>query len=72
MPMLDGILHDCVDMEAFTEATVCREMGIRFISLKLVSDSFNVSLNQWQASLSEVVHRLVNAIETLKRNSIIA
>lgn len=69
---LDTILYDCVDMEAFTEAIICREMGVRFISLKLVSDSFNVSLEQWRESLSEVVHKLVDAIETLKKNNIIA
>ena len=69
--LLDSIEHDCVDMEAFTLATVCSEFGVRFISLKLVSDCFNVTFEQWKSSLSEVVSHLTQAIETLKANKVI-
>ncbi|MDR2848595.1 MAG: hypothetical protein LBV39_05760 [Bacteroidales bacterium] len=69
--MLDNVVHDCVDMEAYVEALVCREFGVRFISLKLVSDSFNVTFEEWKASLRAVVSNLSNAIETLSHHSII-
>ena len=69
--LLDTIEHDCVDMEIFTLATICKEFGVRIISLKLVSDCFNVTFEQWKASLSEVVSNLTQAIETLKINNII-
>ncbi|MDR3094476.1 MAG: hypothetical protein LBU62_07565 [Bacteroidales bacterium] len=69
--MLDNIPHDCVDMEAYVEALVCKEFGIKFISLKLVSDSFNVTFDEWKASLKTVVSNLTTAIETLKNHSII-
>lgn len=69
--LLNAAAHDCVDMEAFTEAGICRTAGVRFCSLKLVSDSFNMSLEQWQASLREVVAHLTDAIETLRNSNII-
>ena len=69
--LLDDIAHDCVDMEAFTEASICCELGVRFISLKLVSDCFNVTLEQWEASLQAVVSHLTQAIETLRQNKIV-
>ena len=69
--LLDNVAHDCVDMEAFTIANICKEMGVRFISLKLVSDCFNVTFDEWKASLSEVASHLTQAIETLKKNAII-
>ena len=69
--LLDSITHDCVDMEAFTEANICKEFGVRFISLKLVSDCFNVTFEQWKISLNEVVSHLTQAIETLKKSNVI-
>ncbi|MDR0814465.1 MAG: hypothetical protein LBN37_01800 [Bacteroidales bacterium] len=69
--ILDNVPHDCVDMEAYVEALVCKEFGVRFISLKLVSDSFNVTFDEWKASLKTVVSNLSHAIETLNKKSII-
>lgn len=43
---------DCIDMEAFAEADVCREMNIPFVSVKYITDV--VGKNSVQAWLDKI------------------
>lgn len=45
---------DCIDMEAFAEADVCREMNIPFISVKYITDVVGKnSVEAWQDKLTD-------------------
>lgn len=50
---------DVIDMEAYAEAEVCREMGIPFVSVKYVTDVVGQnSPKDWFAKLSDARHGL--------------
>lgn len=45
---------DCIDMEAFAEADVCREMNIPFVSVKYITDVVGKnSVEAWQDKLAD-------------------
>lgn len=48
----ENIVGDVVDMEAFSEATVCRKFNIPFVSVKYVTDVIGKnSIAEWEAKL---------------------
>lgn len=51
---VDDFEGDCIDMEAFAEADVCREMNIPFVSVKYITDVVGKnSVEAWQEKLAD-------------------
>jgi len=62
---------DVIDMEAYGEADVCREMDVPFVSVKYVTDV--VGQNSWQdwyAKLADARHGLTEFFRRFDRNGI--
>ena len=57
--------YDCMEMEAFALANICREAGLKFCAVKCVSDgadesvaNFDVELPKFRAKLNEFVKQI--------------
>ena len=62
---------DAVDMEAFAEAMVCREMGIPFVAVKYITDVVGQnSVKEWEERLADarvgLTHYFENLVEIRK------
>ena len=55
---------DVVDMEAFAQASVCKEFGVPFLSVKFISDVIGKnSVMEWESRLEEAREGLVKWFE---------
>lgn len=66
-----GAVGDAVDMEAFAEALVCREMGIPFVAVKYITDVVGRnSVKEWEERLADaregLTHYFENHVKFLK------